>query len=144
MSNNSNKPSALFWVIAVIALIWNLMGVSAYLFQAYQTDSFKAMYTPEQLEVVNNMPAWATAAFGIAVFGGALGSLIMLFRKKMATTLFMLSFVGIIVQFIYNFFVANSMEVYGPGAIIMPILTIAFGFFLIMYSKKATANGWMS
>ena len=46
MTTNSNKPGALFWVIGVIALIWNLMGVSAYLMQAYQTESYKAMYTP--------------------------------------------------------------------------------------------------
>ena len=131
MSENSNKPNPLFWIVGVIALVWNLLGVFAYIMQAYQTDSFKAMYEPEQLEIITNMPAWATAAFGIAVFGGALGSLVLLLRKKLANMLFMLSFIGIIVQFIYNFFIANSMEVYGPGALVMPILTIAFGLLVL-------------
>lgn len=144
MSTNSNKPSAIFWIIGVIALIWNLMGVSAYLMQAYKTDAFKAMYTPEQLEVINNMPTWATAAFAIAVFGGALGSLLLLLRKQLAKPVFILSFVGIIVQFIYNFFMANSMEVYGPGSLVMPILTIAFAFFLIVYAKNGIKKGLLS
>lgn len=144
MSENSSKPNPLFWIVGIIALVWNLLGVSAYLMQAYQTDSFKAMYEPEQLEIITNMPAWATAAFGIAVFGGALGSLVLLLRKKLANMLFMLSFIGIIVQFIYNFFIANSMEVYGPGALIMPVLTIAFGLFLIVYSKNCIKKGWLS
>lgn len=29
------KPPIWFWIISVIALIWNLMGVMAYLGQAY-------------------------------------------------------------------------------------------------------------
>ena len=144
MSDNSNKPKALFWIISVIALIWNLLGVSAYLMQAYQTDSFKEMYTPEQLEIITNAPAWATAAFGIAVFGGALGSLLLLLRKRLANIILSLSFVGIIVQFCYNFFVANSMEVYGPGALVMPLLTIAFGLFLVIYSKNKIKEGILS
>ncbi len=63
MTNSSIKPPVWFWVIGVIALLWNLMGVNMYLQQAYQTDSFKAMYTntPELLEMVNSTPAWATA-----------------------------------------------------------------------------------
>ncbi len=144
MSNNSNKPNGLFWAIGIIALIWNLLGVFAYLMQAYRTESFTAMYTPEQLEIINNMPSWATAAFGIAVFGGALGSLLLLLKKKLSNIIFSLSFLGIIVQFIYNFFVANSMEVYGPGSLIMPILTIAIGLFLVIYSKNCIKKGWLS
>lgn len=144
MSENSKKPKALFWVISAIALIWNLMGVSVYLMQAYQTDSFKEMYTPEQLEVITNAPSWAVGAFAIAVFGGALGSLLMLLRKRLANIVLSLSFIGIIVQFIYNFFIANSMEVYGPGAIIMPLLTIAFGLFLVIYTKNKIKEGILS
>lgn len=144
MSENSNKPNTLFWVLGVIALIWNLLGVLAYLMQAYKTESFKAMYTPEQLEIINNMPVWATSAFAIAVFGGVLGSLLLLLKKRLANFVFSLSFVGIIVQFIYNFFVANSMEAYGPGSLVMPILTIAFGLFLVVYSKNCIKKGWLS
>ena len=144
MSETSNKPKAIFWIVGVIVLIWNLMGVSMYLMQAYQTDSFKEMYTPEQLETISNMPAWATAAFAMAVFGGALGSLLLLLRKRLANIVLSLSFVGIIVQFLYNFFIANSMEVYGPGALVMPILTIAFGLFLVIYSKNRIKDGILS
>ena len=144
MTTNTNKPNAFFWVISVIAIIWNLMGVFAYLMQAYKTDSFKAMYTEEQLEIITNMPAWATAAFAFAVFGGALGSLLLILKKRLANIVLSLSLIGIVVQFVYNFFIANSMEVYGPGALIMPVLTISFGLFLVVYSKKCIRKGWLS
>lgn len=144
MTNSTTKPPVWFWIISVVALLWNLLGVNAYLQQAYQTDSFKAMYNAEQLEMVNNTPAWATAAFAIAVFAGALGCLALLLRKSWAKPLLLLSFIGIVVQMVYNLFISKALEVYGPGAVIMPILVLLVGIFLIWYSKKAHANGWIS
>ena len=141
MSENPNKPKVLFWIIGVIAVIWNLMGVAAYLSQAYQADSLKDVYTTEQLEIITNAPSWAVAAFAIAVFGGTLGSILLLLRKRLANILFSLSFLGIVVQLIYNFFVANSLEVFGASAVVQPILTLAFGLFLVIYSKNKIRDG---
>ena len=42
MENNNNKPTTTFWIIGVIALLWNIMGVLAYLGQAYMTDEVRA------------------------------------------------------------------------------------------------------
>ena len=36
---STNKPKAAFWIIAVVALIWNLMGVMAYLSQAFTPNT---------------------------------------------------------------------------------------------------------
>lgn len=144
MTTDSNKPGAGFWVIGIIALIWNGLGVMAYLVQAYMTDDALALLPEAERALYDDIPAWATAAYAIAVFGGALASLLMLMRKKFATMLFMLSFVGIVVQMVYNLMMSKAIEVYGPGGAIMPIMVIIIGAFLIWYSKKATANGWLS
>ncbi|MBL4904804.1 MAG: hypothetical protein JKZ00_02010, partial [Flavobacteriaceae bacterium] len=53
MSNSTNKPTTVFWIIGVLALIWNAMGVDAYIQQAYNTQRYQEMYTPEQLETAN-------------------------------------------------------------------------------------------
>jgi len=145
MANESTrKPPIWFWIVSVIALIWNGMGVNAYLQQAYNTESFRAMYNEQQLEMVNNTPSWATAAFAIAVFGGLLGCLALLLRKKWAKPLLLVSLIGIVVQMIYNLFMSKAMEVYGPGAIIMPIMVLIVGVFLVWFAKKGIAKGWLS
>lgn len=143
MSTNI-KPTTSFWVISVIGLLWNLMGANQYIQQAYKTEAFKSMYTPEQLETINNMPTWATAAFAIAVFAGVLGCILLLLRKKQAKLLFQISLLGIVVQMIYNFFVAKITEVYGPGSVIMPILILIIGYYLLSFSKQADKNGLLS
>lgn len=137
------KPSTSFWVISVIALLWNLMGAKAYLDQAYVTDSFKAMYNEEQLKMIAEAPSWATGAFAIAVFGGVLGCILLLMRKQLAKTIFVISLIGILVQMYYNFFVIDSMAVYGPGALVMPIMVILFALFLIWYSKYCIQKNWI-
>lgn len=144
-TESTNKPPIWFWIVSAIALLWNAMGVKVYLDQAYNTEAHQAMYdTPELLEIVNNTPSWVIAAFAIAVFGGALGSIALLLRKKWAKSIFTISLIGIIIQMIYNVFMSGAMEVYGPGAIAMPIMTLLFGIFLVWFSKTGIAKGWLS
>lgn len=141
MTSNSNKPGTVFWIIAIIATIWNAMGVSAYLQQAYMTAEDIAALPAEEAALYDNVPAWVTAAFAIAVFGGLLGCILLLLRKKLATTVFLVSLIGIIVQMIYNLFMSKALDVYGPGGAIMPIMVILIGIFLWKYASKLTAKG---
>jgi len=144
MTNSMNKPGISFWIISTIALIWNLMGANQYLQQAYNTESFREMYTEEQFQIIQSTPSWAIAAFAFAVFGGVAGCVFLLFRKRLAKTFFIISLIGIIVQMIYNVFIVKALQVYGPGAIIMPIMIIGAGMFLYWYSKYAIAKDWIS
>ena len=141
---STTKPSKAFWIISGIALLWNAMGVNQYLQQAYMTDAFKAMYTEEQLAIITSAPSWVIAVFAIAVFGGLLGSLALLLRKKIAIVLFIVSLIGIIAQMYHNLFVIDSVAIYGPGAAIMPIMVIAFALFLLWFSKFSDKKNWLS
>jgi hypothetical protein len=108
------------------------------------TDAFKAMYTEEQLAIITSAPSWVIAVFAIAVFGGLLGSLALLLRKKIAIVLFIVSLIGIIAQMYHNLFVIDSVAIYGPGAAIMPIMVIAFALFLLWFSKFSDKKNWLS
>lgn len=141
----SNKPTIWFWVIGIIAVLWNAMGVNQYLQQAYNTDVFKAMYPDEKvLEMALNTPSWVMGAFAIAVFGGALGSVFLLLRKKIAKPIFLVSLIAIVIQMFYNVFISGALDVYGLGAVIMPIMIIGFAVFILWYTKKSEANGLLS
>ncbi len=142
MENNNNKPTTTFWIIGVIALLWNIMGVLAYLGQAYMTDEVRAALPDADQAYYENLPAWVTAAFAIAVFAGAFGCIALLIRKKWATSLFIISFIGVIAQFIYNAFIQNDMEV-TPKKLVWTVVVIAIAAFLIWYSKKTEKLGWI-
>ncbi|MEQ9404424.1 MAG: hypothetical protein RIM99_12600 [Cyclobacteriaceae bacterium] len=144
MTNESVKPPVWFWIVSVVALLWNALGVFAYLDQAYMTPEKLALMPAAEQALFANIPAWVTAAFAIAVFGGTIGSLLLLLKKKLAFTILILSLIGIIVQMYHSFFISNALDVYGPGGIVMPIMVLIIGIGLIILAKKGKANGWLN
>ncbi|GAB4237227.1 MAG: hypothetical protein Tsb0034_12280 [Ekhidna sp.] len=140
---NSTKPPVWFWVVAVLALIWNLMGVGAYLQQAYASDDLLSQMEKAVADLIAQRPAWATAAFATAVWGGALGSLLLLLRKKLAHIVLVVSLVGIVIQMYYNYFMARSLADYGPGDHVMSVMILGFGIYLIFFAKKGIAADWL-
>lgn len=142
MSENS-KPPVWFWVVSAIALVWNLMGCGAYLAQVMMPDSVIAALPDAERELYSRYPAWSKAVFALAVWGGALGSLLLLLRKRLAFPVLIVSLVAILVQMYHSLFVAGSMEVYGPGAAVMPAMVILIGIFLVWFAKMGGAKGWL-
>ncbi|WP_033958385.1 hypothetical protein [Psychroserpens jangbogonensis] len=139
MTDISNtKPPIWFWIIAVVALIWNGMGVMAYLVRAFMTDDMIAALPEEQqAEFLVEHPTWYTAAFALAVFCGALGCLALLLRKKWAFMLFVISFITATIQQVY---LMVTVEDVNP---VMPIMIIVVCAFLIWFTKMSTAKGWL-
>jgi len=144
MSTETNKPSTSFWVVSVVALIWNLLGVMAYMASVMMSPEALQALPENERALIESTPAWATSAFAVAVWGGTLGCILLLLRKKLATPILIASFAGIVVQMVHSLFIANSIEVYGPGGMIMPIMVLIIGAYLIWYSRMATGRGWLS
>jgi hypothetical protein len=40
-------------------------------------------------------------------------------------------------------FIADSMAVYGPGVLIMPILVVVVAVALVWHAKSSIARGWL-
>ncbi len=129
-----------FWIIGAVALIWNVASVVNY-FAQMNPDALAA-YREAERAIIEGRPAWATGAFAIAVFGGALGSLLLLLRKPAAYYLFIASLLGVIVTMAHtlgadiDFGLSEIL-----GIILMPLAVAAF---LIWYSKHAERKDWIS
>ena len=135
-TESTNKPPIWFWIVSALALIWNAMGVMQYLQQAYKTESFILACTPEDLEMYANLPSWYRASFALAVFGGALGCLLLLLRKRLAHTVLLISLIAIIVQMSYVTFSLKMANAMTPMIVIVGIL-------LVWLAKIATKKGWI-
>ncbi len=134
----NNKVHWSFWLIGILALIFNIMGCINF-FSQMSADSVSTL--PEQYRaIVEARPAWATAAFSVAVFGGALAVLLLLFRKSAAFYVFIASLIGAVAAQIPIFGIADFPVEALIGGLIQIILTV----FLIWYSKLAERKGWIS
>jgi uncharacterized membrane protein len=143
MKNEANKPPTWFWVVSVLALLWNLIGASAYLQQAFMTIDDLAKMSQEERFLFESQPAWVTGSFAVAVWGGLLASLFLLARKKWAYTLFIISLLGLLAQQTYIYFLSNSLEVYGTAGLFMPVVILILAIYLVLFSKKAADKQWI-
>lgn len=143
--NATTKPNTAFWIIAVLALLWNLIGVFFWVSEYFlMTEEIKATLSPEQVELMNNAPSWNIYIYGIAVLGAVLASVMLLMRKKLALALFGISLIAILIVQGYWIFAMDTVGKMGPEALIMPLIVIAIAIFEYYYSKGAARNGWLA
>ena len=133
--SNSQKPSILFWIVGIVALLWNGMGANSYIQYAYKTEASVAGLNQEQIDLMQSMPAWYTALFAIAVFSGVIASVLFLLKKKIAIKLFILSLAAAAVNQIYWLFGTNAIEVFSDmQPYLWPAIIIALGLVFIWFS----------
>ncbi len=143
MAQNLATAPRSFWIISGVFLVWNLMGVMAYLMQVTMSDEAMTALPEAQRDLYLNTPAWATGAFAIAVFGGTLGCIFLLLRKSWAVPVLILSLIGVLVQMFHVFFMSPALEVLGAGSVVMPSLVTAGAIFLIWYARMARGRDWI-
>ena len=140
--SDANLPKS-FWIIGIIALIWNLIGVASFAMTVTMSPEAIAELPTDQQPFYENVPLWATAAYGIAVIFGALGCVALLMRKSVAVPLFVVSLVAVFVQFGHAFGMTNVVEVVGASSLGLPTLVTVVGAFLIWYSTSTKTKGWI-
>lgn len=143
MDNQTIKVPTWYWVVAIIFLLWNLMGIGSFFAHAFiSEETLSAMPVAEQ-ELIKGYPIWTYIVFAIAVFGGTIGSIGLIMRKKWAKMAFIISLVGIIPQMTYGIFFTDTIEVYGAAAMVMPVMIVVVGIFLVWYAGSISKRGWL-
>jgi hypothetical protein len=126
-----------FWAIVLAGLVFNLMGCANFISQM-SAEMVASM--PEAIRaIVETRPAWATGAFAIAVFGGAVGAVLLLLKKSSAYYVLIASLVGAVGAQIPFF----GVEGFPVGATIGWVSQLVVGAFLVWYAKWAERRGWV-
>lgn len=130
-----------FIVIAVLALLWNLLGDAAYLAQVSMDTEALAKSDPYQAKIFSEMPQWVWAAYAVAVWVGTLAAIMLLLRKALAVPLYTVSLVAVLVQFSYSFFMTDLLAVKGWQAAIFPAFIIVLVVAQLLYARAMKARG---
>lgn len=143
MSDNYNvKPSAMFWVLGVLFLLWGLMGCAMYLAEVMMSDkAYGEAFGQDLLAVRHVYPVWAMAGYASAVWSGLLAAILFLLRKRLSAVIFIFSLVAAIIGFIPTFTNSILREAAGPSFWVMPLIVVVLGSFEVWYSRKQSAKG---
>lgn len=144
MNEQEKVPVPLwFWGIAVVALLWNILGCVILLTEVFAQEAMMESMTDAQKEWSRSTPSWIYFVFAISVCSGVAGSICLLVRKRLCVQLFTISFVAVLIQMVYTMWVAGGLEVMGPSGAVMPAIVITLSIVWLLFSLYFKAKGWL-
>src|SRR3546814_18207171 len=75
MESKAMKVPASVWIVGALALLWNLVGVAAFVMQVAMPAEALGAMPAEQRAIYAATPAWLYVFYGLATFGGVAGSI---------------------------------------------------------------------
>lgn len=132
-----------FRPVAIVALLWNLLGCMAYLADVMMKPEDVAKLTEAQKAMVAARPAWAVAATATAVWGGALGCLGLFLLKRWANPLLLLSFIGVVAQDVALFALSPAAGQAEPMVLGLQGLVLVISVALLVLGRNAASRGWL-
>ena len=131
-----------FMPVAVVALLWNLLGCAAYLSDVMLTPEAVAKMSVAEQALYAARPAWSVAATAIAVWLGAAGCIGLIMRKRWATPLLLTSMAAVIAQDVWLFALSEAAAQTSTVAMVLQGLVLVIAIGLVVLARKAVARGW--
>lgn len=144
MENAANAPDRTprhLWVVGGLGILWNAVGAFDYVMTQTRNDAYMSSFTPEQLEYFYAFPSWVVASWAVAVWGGVLGTALLLLRKRIAAPILLISLAAMVVTSIHNFLLTNGLEVMGGGGAAFSALVFVVALGLWLYARAMTLRG---
>lgn len=134
---NANSPKISYWTIAALGLAWNLLGCLNFI---AQSNPETVAQMPEALRTtLAQRPASATAAFAVSAFGGAVGAILLLLRRRVAVQVLMLSLGATLVTLIYVLTGTQGLPQLLSWTGLQPLVALV----LLWTARLAARSGWL-
>jgi hypothetical protein len=130
--------------VAVVALLWNLVGCAAYLGDVLTTPDAVAAMSAEQRALYESRPAWAVSATAIAVWAGAAGCVGLILRRRWAIPLLLSSLAGLVVQNVWLFALSGAAAQAGAGVVVLQGIVLLIALALVVLSLSSARKGWLA
>jgi len=141
MEKNQSAIPKVFWVIAIFALLWNMVGVFMFLSEMFVSFEDIAAMEPEKQELFLDNSLIQKIAYALGVFGGLVGSIGLLLRKSWCIPFFLASLIGVVLQLILGLTMTNALEVLGITGLVLPAVVIMIAAFLFWFSRVNKTRG---
>lgn len=139
------KPPSWFVAIAILLVLWGLAGCASFYFHVTYGADMDPKATDWDRAFFAALPGWLNIVYAVAVGGGLLGSIALLMRSKLATLLYILSLIAVIVQFGYVLGATDLIAHKGAAATVpFPLFIAVVAVFQVWFAKRAERRGWIS
>ena len=143
MTDTGIKTPWHLWLVGVIAVLFNAIGVFDFVMVMAQGAAYmaKAGMTEAQIAHYQGMPGWMTAVWAVGVWGAILGSVLLLLRSRLAVPVFAISLGAFLLSLVYFYILTDGGEAMGGQMAITNAVITALLLFFIWYSRLMTKRG---
>ncbi len=126
------------WVIGVLTLLFNAMGILSYMTTQLGMLAELGM-TPDQIAFMESYPAWVSAFWALGVWDAFAGSVLLLLRSRWAVAAMVVALVGLIGTTIGNYAVLDVTAAMQAPALDVAIWVVTLG--LLFYCGRMAKAG---
>lgn len=131
-----SRPLGWFWLLAIVLLAWNIIGLVALLFDPVIGLGDVSKLDPAQQALYASRPAIAFYGFVLATVAGTAGAIALLLRRNVALWLFMASAIGLVLQNAWLFADPGNLTVEVLGFQLLVAGSIALAIWLALTAKN--------
>lgn len=136
-------PPRWFTIVAIGAILFELVGVANYLMDALRSPQALAALPIDQQLMWAATPRWVYVAYAVAVFAGLAGAVALAIRRRWSIPLLGLSLLAVIVQFSSLWMVPRLRSATTPGALVVPLIICLVGAAIYMLAFVALKRDWL-
>jgi hypothetical protein len=131
------------WLVGVIAVLFNFIGVFDFVMTLAQGAQYQARagMTPDQIAHYQQMPGWMTVVWAVGVFGAFLASILLLLRRKQAFPVFVLALAAFLVSVFYNYVLTDGGALMGAQMAIASAVIAALLVLFSLYARTMALRG---
>ena len=135
------RSHAHVWIVGLTATVWNGFGAYDYLMTQTRNAAYLSQFSAEERAYFETFPVWTELLWAFGVWGGLLGSLLLIARSRYAVHLFSLSLLGIAGSFSYQLTNEAPASLQTGAPAMMPWLIIGLGVALFLYALEMIRRG---
>ena len=141
MDNAIQRKPIHLWIVGGLATLWNGFGCFDYFMTrtrgaAYIESMMPTLDGAAMMTYIDSFPIWAAFGWGLGVWAGLAGSILLLLRRGLAVPVLLASLVGAVVGIGYQ--LANPsgiIEISQGASAIMPYVVIVIAIGLFVYAR---------
>lgn len=126
---------------AIASALFMMLGALNYLAYVYADPATMPL---DQRALYEAEPWWMTAAFGLAVWPGLAGAILLLMRRKLAETLLLVSLISTLVWFAGFFLVRELRLNMSSDDLAVPVVVLLLTWTIYWFARHSRQRGWLA
>lgn len=138
------KRPTWFLVVSIVLLLWALAGVGSFAAHVFVGEKLAAEQGAWDLAFHRALPGWFAWDYALATLAALAGAIALLLRSRLALVLYVLSLVGVVIQFGYVFLGTDLLAHKGAAATVpFPAFIALMACVQIVLARWAARRGWL-